>query len=173
MKTRLFRPPGNRAQFAVAVALLASGCWRVPDADREIITPWLLCADCTSGELQHVVSHGRPMIRYLKAALFDGPTRADNAKASAQATEAVLRATRYRAGKGLPGPMATAESLAIVSRQEDYFKLTYRLRAAQALERIDSIDAKRSVLRFCLDSVPEYRKHPEFNAAFKRIGSCP
>lgn len=150
-----------------------SGIWDVPEVNRQIIKPWLVCGDCTHGEFARVLATGPRLTPYLAAALNDGPTHADDSLSRARAVEAVTRANRYRLRHvGPVAVLSTADSLRSVNGQHDDFRLTYRLRAAQALVRIDSLRATAGVTRFCTSGSRELTRQPQFRASFATIGPC-
>ena len=163
----------NRIAAAAAMAALgALACWSVPEVDRRIVMPWLLCTDCTSGELDRVLVYGARVVPTLLSALHDGPTHAEDSVTALSATEGVLRARRYRVRHGGVA-ITTADSLESVQRQLDNFQLTYRLRAAQALVRIDPLRAATAVDKVCSDQAQALNRRPEFKVSFKAIGACP
>jgi hypothetical protein len=155
------------------VALLAAvaACWSVPEVDRHIINPWLICSDCTQGELDAVVQHGSRATRYLRHALINGPRPSDDSVALAMATEAVSRARRYRAEHGIIAAISSADSLAALTAHLEEFRLSYRLRAAEALRRIVPADSQ-TVGELCANPPPELVRHPEYRPRFKRFGAC-
>ncbi|NUQ11839.1 MAG: hypothetical protein HUU26_05835 [Gemmatimonadaceae bacterium] len=151
----------------------AGGPWDVPEVHRRILLEWFHCTDCQEGELDAVVAKGRVMIPYLSAALLDGPTIAEDSLGRLRAIDAVVRVARYRAKRlGSMAPLAPAESTRAVSRQHDAFRLKYRLRAAQALARIDSVQAARDVAAWCATNPPLLVENPAYLASFKAIGNC-
>jgi hypothetical protein len=150
------------------------GTWDVPEVDRQIILPWLLCTDCIEGELDKVVARGDVLVPYLSSALLEGPTRAEDSLAQMRAKEAVVRAMEYRGRRlGTLAQLSPAESLAATRAQHDAFRLKYRLRAAQALQRLDSARAHDAVSSLCNASPIELRRNPQYRASFKSIGDCP
>ena len=166
----------GRTNTVVAIAaLVAVACWAVPDVDRRIVMPWLLCTDCTANELAKVLVYGDRVVPTLEDALREGPTNAEDSVTMLQATEAVLRARRYRNRHGIVTPLSTGDSSESVQRQLDHFQLSYRLRAAQALVRIDSLRAAALVDQFCAltTTVGQLQRRPEFRASFEAIGNCP
>ncbi len=140
--------------------------------DRRAITAWLTCAECTADELGNVVQGGRRMVRYLEAAVSDGPPRHMDSLATLLALEGVARTKRYRQSHQL-APLSPAESTAAAQRASDVFDLTWRLRAAQAWGRIERTAASSGVAEFCAANPPALTRRPEFKAALKLIGDCP
>ena len=163
----------GRARIAAVAALTALACWSVPEVDRQIVMPWLLCTDCTTGELDRVVVYGKRVAPTLADALSAGPTSLEDSVTRVQAAEGVMRARRYRVRHNIVAPLTTADSLETVQRQLDHFQLTYRLRAAQALVRIDSLRAAGLVNDFCVSAANQLNRRPEFRVAFQAIGTCP
>jgi hypothetical protein len=159
------------AAALVAVGVLA--CWSVPDADRRTITAWLTCIECTSGELDRVLARGSDMVPHLERAVEEGPTPRDDSLAARRATQAVQRIQRYRTGKGIrPGTLGSTDSARFVQGQHDAFTLSYRLRAAQALQRLDSAAASAAVSEYCRGKQPALDRRPEFRTSFGAIGPC-
>ncbi len=160
--------------FCAAACGVLSACWRVPDVERREIRPWLVCDECTSGELDQVVAMGASAKRYLRAAIADGPSLADDSVMRYQAVEGVVRANRYRLQQQVAAlPVPSADSAAIVLRQVDDFRLRYRLRAAQALQQIDAASDSVAVLRLCSTPPPELVRMPEYRPLFNSFGPCP
>ena len=156
----------------MAASVGCSSIWDVPAVDRQIVNPWLECGDCIGGELDHVVATGTRLVPYLVVALRDGPSLHDDSLARGQAAEAVNRAKRYRGGHG-PGALLTAvDSLRAVVGQHDNFRLTYRLRAAQALFKLDSARAATEVAHFCTSGSPELARNLQYKASFATLGPC-
>ena len=147
------------------------GFWDVPEVDRQIIMTWLLCTDCIEGELEKVVQRGRKLVPYLSSALVEGPTEADDSLADMRAKEAYLRVLNYRRRRG--GVVTQAESLAVVAVQKDAFVLKYRLRAAEALARLDSTRAAGDVAAFCQANPILFERNPTYKVSFQAIGACP
>ena len=148
------------------------GVWDVPEVDRQIIMPWLLCTDCIDGELDHVVKRGRRLIPYLATAVRDGPTRHEDSLSQMRANEAYARLLSYRGRRGV---VTQADSLAlqsVVVAQKDAFLLKYRLRAAEALARLDSTRAALSVKAFCQANPDILARNPQYLTSFRAIGSC-
>lgn len=159
--------------FFIASAVVAA-CWRVPDVERREIRPWLVCDECTGGELGRVVAMGASARRYLRAAIADGPTLADDSIIRYQATEGVVHANRYRLQQPVAvPPLPSADSAEIVLRQVDDFRLRYRLRAAQALQQIDTRSDSVAVARLCSTPPPELVRMPEYRPLFNNFGACP
>ena len=168
-----------RARSLVALVPLLAACsgssviWDVPEVDRQIVKPWLVCADCSGGELDRVVATGRRLVPYLSAALLKGPTHADDSLAQRRAVEAVSRARRFRLGHlGPDAILSPGDSLISVNGQHDDFRLTYRLRAAQALFRIDPVRAAEEVAQFCGGGSPELTRHQQYKLSFATLGLC-
>lgn len=157
----------------LALLVGAPACWSVPEVDRREIRPWLICGDCTDGELARVVALGERAERYLRAAIADGPTRADDSVMTAQLEEGVTRARRYRSDRGILAPLSSTDSVGVIQRQLDDFRLRYRLRAVQALRQIDARSDSSAVLRLCADPPPELVRQAEFRAQFAPFGTCP
>lgn len=157
---------------SLGTTVLLAACWDVPAVDRRTLTEWLVCGDCTSSEFDRVVGNGPRMIPYLESALMDGPTAQQDSLVRRQGQETVARGQRYRLSRGIVGA-STADSAEAVQRYVDGFRLTYRLRAATALARLDSARARALVGRFCLTNSPELVRHPEFKASFAAIAPCP
>lgn len=157
----------------LAVTVLLGACWSVPEVDRQIIKPWLDCVDCTSDQLNRVVATGPRLVPYLESALRDGPLPTDTSLARQRAVQAVARAMRYRQRHGPPVAMTQDESLRVVTGQLDEFRLNYRLRAAQALFRLDSARASQLVAEFCASGPAELQRHPGYKTSFNRVGACP
>lgn len=160
----------------LVLLVLLSGvpsCWSVPEVDRREVRPWLICGDCTNGELARVVALGERAERYLRAAIAEGPTRADDSVMTKQLEEGVGRARRYRSDRGILAPLSSADSVGVIERQLDDFRLRYRLRAMQALRQIDARADSTAVMRLCADPPPELVRQSEFRAQFAPFGTCP
>lgn len=158
--------------FALATGCWPISCWSVHSVDREVISPWLLCADCTQGELDRIVQTGPRLIPYLVTALQDGPTQTADSLARRRAIESGIRAANYRAKRSLP-LIPPGDSSELVENQMEGFNLTYRLRAAQALFRLNPARASTEVAQFCTNHPQELTKHSEFKPSFASIGACP
>ncbi|HEX4934298.1 MAG TPA: hypothetical protein VFV33_14005 [Gemmatimonadaceae bacterium] len=157
----------------VTIAAVLASCWSVPDVDRQLVRRWLDCVDCTGGELAGLVAKGERLVPYLASALREGPTASDDSLADRRAVEAIARATRYRQRHGVAPALSSADSSNAVRAQRDEYSLTYRLRAAQAFFRIDSLGAARAVSEYCSSAAPELQRHPEYRSSFARLGPCP
>ena len=61
-------PPRLSLLSVLSVLSLIAACsgssviWDVPTVDRQIVKPWLVCADCTGGELAQVVATGTRLV---------------------------------------------------------------------------------------------------------------
>lgn len=165
------RAPRNPALLGIALVALA--CWSVPEVDRREIRPWLVCSDCTSDELNRVLAIGPRAERYLRAAIVDGPTPADDSVITLQATEGVLRARRYRGLQHAADTVTSTDSSRIVRHQLSDFRLRYRLRAAEALVRIDPRLDSAAVRTFCTNAPPELLDRPAYKSQFRQYGECP
>ena len=156
----------------IAACSGSSVIWDVPTVDRQIVKPWLVCADCTGGELAQVVATGTRLVPYLASALRDGSTLHDDSLSRLRAATAVGHASRYRIAHGPVAPLTAPDSLAATTGQDDEFRLTYRLRAAQALFQIDPARAAAEVARFCTSGSQELARQPQYKASFATLGPC-
>lgn len=173
----------SRAACCALVLALAVGisCWSVPDVDRRAVKPWLICSDCTRGELDRVVAMGPRVTRYLVAAIEDGPTAADDDHIAQNVREGVGRAGRnlqLRPGStgqdsALFATVDTVQVARIVARQLADFRLRYRLRAAEALSRIDARADSAAVAALCANPPTELRDRPEYRRQLSQFGTCP
>src|SRR5262245_49867118 len=113
----------------------------VTETNRRIITAWLVCDECVGGEQQRVVDRGAAVIPYLTDAIKQGPTRYYDSVSTLQARENSARTQRYRRDHQLV-PMSATDSSGFVDSHREAFALTWRLRAAQALNAIDPVAAR-------------------------------
>lgn len=162
-----------RVHVVLGIAVVALACWSVPEVDRYQIRPWLVCSDCTSDELNRVLAIGPRAERYLRAAIVDGPTTADDSVITLQATESVLRARRYRGVQVSTDTVSSADSTRIVRHQLSDFRLRYRLRAAEALARLDPRADSAAVRTFCTNAPQELLDRPAYKSQFRQYGECP
>lgn len=181
---RTATPPRRRiARLVLVMASMLAACngsggaggpWDVPEVHRRILLAWFHCTDCMEGELDAVVKKGRVMVPYLSAAIVDGPTVAEDSLGRQRAVDAVVRVARYRAKRvGQMAPLTPGESTTTVNRQHEAFLLKYRLRAAQALARLDSAQAARDVAAWCATNPALLANNPSYRESFKVIGNCP
>jgi hypothetical protein len=141
--------------------------------ERRTVRTWLTCVDCTEGELAEVVAMGSKATRYLRAAIADGPSTAEDSIVRRQATEGVLRARRYRADRSIPAAVGGPDSSAAVERQLAEFRFGYRLRAIEALHAIDPQADSVEVRQLCDHPPPELANRPDLRAQLKPYGICP
>lgn len=167
------RPAATFLALLLALQVAAACSSSVPEVERREIKPWLVCGDCTNGELDRVVAMGETAERYLRAAISDGPTRADDSVMTRQSVEGVARANRYRNDRQIPGPVSPVDSSEVITRQLDDFRLRYRLRAAEALRRIDPRADSIAVRSLCSNPPPELVRMPEYRPRFATYGICP
>jgi hypothetical protein len=121
------------AGLAVAVAVVLATC--PGPRERAVIDRWLLCEECTSGELQAVVALGDEATGILRKALLDGPPSSDREHIRRHAAS---RYTRLR-----------APSVGL-SRWVDHYESSYvehyQSHAATALGRIGTQAARAALL---------------------------
>ena len=161
--------------LALLAAALAgpTACWGVPAVERRTVRSWLTCSDCTEGEFAAVVAMGPKATRYLRAAIADGPSLADDSILRLQATEGVVRARRYRADRSIPTVVGSQDSSATVEGQLVEFRFGYRLRAVEALHAIDAPRDSAEVKRLCENPPSELLNRPDLRALLKPYGPCP
>jgi hypothetical protein len=116
------------------------------------VSEWLLCEDCSEGELKAATAFGNAVVPALADALKRGPTarELDNIRKQASASyDAILRVASTT-------PPVGVTRARYVGTAADNFEATYRARAARALGRIGT-PAARAVLLDALRHDTAYR----------------
>lgn len=120
----------------LAFGVFLSGC--LTDDDRQAVDAWLLCDECSQGELQHVVDRGgrflfgRPVVNALASALR-GPDRDQMDMKRAHFTASFAELSAHAASTGQP---LTTTRNQYVNRLLGNYEASYQKRAAVALGEI-------------------------------------
>ena len=142
-----------------AVAVGLSACdWitgqrtaTLSERGRGVISDWLLCDECSDGELDSVVALRGAAVAPLGNALV-GPPQIKRENIQSQAAENYGRAGEFARGAPLPFRLGHLTERAV----SNYIAL-YQTRAAVALGEIDNAAARRH-LRDALDNPGNYRR---------------
>lgn len=141
----------RKALALAAVVVLALVAWcRGPGSDRALSRPertvvrrWLLCEDCTDGELDSLLSlAGRkpdPTLSALKQALGTGPSQSQKDNVRQQADQGYTADSLYLVARNNAPAQPRA---ARVGRLVDNYEAVYRARAGIALKRTGRPDAR-------------------------------
>ena len=124
-------------RWLVLGVVLAAACQRPPtDSERRTVERWLLCEECVDGELDSVVALGDRALPLLKAALEGPPAdRRANMRLQAEAMYTQIRDTSNLVGRQ-----------PYVAYHTDNYVASYQSRAATALQRIGTADARVIIL---------------------------
>ena len=126
----------------LVIVLLTSACGR-SRREHGIVRRWLLCDDCTAGELNAVVGMGGRAVPTLVAALA-GPSTAKRENVRRQIEESYARLAQFPS----PDPVPLSQS-EYVARYLNNYVARYQSRAVEALGGIATAQA-RSALRDAL-----------------------
>jgi hypothetical protein len=114
-------------------------------SDREVIDPWLLCQDCTDGELDTVTAAGklRPtVVETLSTDLLAGPSATRRTNIRAQVEQSFDRDTAYTNAAGLTPNFASVDYIELY---EDNYVAVFRTHAGIALAAIGGPRAKTAL----------------------------
>jgi hypothetical protein len=130
--------PRRRVLPALVVAMLAmaacNGAAPTP-AERRTVEEWLLCEECSDGELDSVLALGDRAVPLLKDAL-EGPP--DDRRANMrQQSEAMWRGLQDTTAVLLP---------TFVARYDSNYVASYQTRAAVALDSLDTPETRQILL---------------------------
>jgi hypothetical protein len=129
---------GARVRFLAGLAaaqIMALTACHPTGAEKAVIERWLLCEECTSGELQAVVALGDHATGRLDKALREGPSRSDR--------ERIRRHAQSRYAK-LRTRLVTLASW--VNHYDSSYVAHYQAHAATALGRIGTTRARQALL---------------------------
>jgi hypothetical protein len=148
--------PGHHRGTAVRQALwsvlclVALGCGGsqtnqaalVPgQSPRDRIDPWLLCQDCTDGELDSLTALGKLLpatVESLSTDLLAGPTAARISNIEQQLEAGFSEDTAYENSAGVTTTITSTDYIRLYSGN---YVAVYRARAAVALARIGGVRA--------------------------------
>lgn len=134
-----------RTRLLAALALVLAGCDPLIPAERKSVHEWLVCEECTDGELEEVVQLGDRAVWLLVQALRDAPDEGKN----------IIRQQTQAIHARVPG--------ALISQQEYVddvvanYQATYQRRAAIALHRIGTPAAHNALVTAVRDHT-RYRR---------------
>jgi len=132
-------------RFGLLTLILAlTACDSLTPREQRTVQRWLLCDECTEGELDSVVALGDRGVKALEAAL-KGPPKKGRENMELQAKAMFAR---------IPGPTISMQKY--VDHYLDNYEATYQSRAAIALARINS-PRSRAVLLDALRRDSLYR----------------
>jgi hypothetical protein len=113
---------------------------------REILDAWLLCHDCTDGELDSLAAFGKQypvaVVESLSTDLLAGPSSGRRANIDQQLEKSFTEDTAYEGATGGTVTMLSAEFIQVYSGN---YVAVYRARAAIGLGRIGG-DRARATL---------------------------
>lgn len=117
--------------------LVITACDRPTPAERRTVEEWLLCEECTAGELDSVVALGDRAVPLLERAL-EGPDQERRVNMQRQARAMWL---------GMPDTLAALVALeTFLARYDSNYVASYQSRAAIALDSLGSREARRILL---------------------------
>jgi hypothetical protein len=139
-----------RHGLACVLCLVVLGCGDCQDNKalvvagqnvREIIDPWLLCHDCTDGELDSLTALGKLVpetVESLSTDLLAGPSATRRANIEQQLEESFTEDTAYEASTGVTPTISSTEYVRLYASN---YVAVYRARAGVALARIGGVRA--------------------------------
>lgn len=142
----------RRAALGTVLAVWVAACAGPTDAERGTVNRWLLCEECSDGELDSVVALGGGIVGLLGQTLR-GPTpdRFENVRRQALTSYRSLVEEAQTSG----GAVSVGEAVYVRNFLENYVA-TYQVRSAVALGRIGTPGA-RNLLVSAMQSDSLYR----------------
>jgi hypothetical protein len=114
-------------------------------ADRDVIDPWLLCHDCTDGELDTLTVVGRlrpAVVESLSTDLLGGPAPGRRDNIELQIEQSFATDTAYENSLGIAPPVTAPD---YVSQYAENYVAVYRAHAGVALAAIGGARAKTAL----------------------------